>query len=275
MGRRMLNVKHATLLDIVRFIFSLGLLLFSAVVTCYSILLQKTNMWKEVPGWVSLLIFVFVLWCLWVMEGLQIALVELKRLNPDYYKTSHPTAYKLGQIACKGDNIEKFLMGRQVFVVCSVFFAAKLTTIHGRTEEGFLFYVPAWVQAVFLETGLLACVLVVILAQLMPQIVASIYPVQFLELLVMRPAYYACIALESTGLTHFCWVLAHCLAWLFRMKEEHFQIQMKNEDKEGDDDIGIIPDSKLKILEESGLASTTATALSAYSVPQYDSRGLV
>merc|ERR1711963_848452 len=103
--RRMLNVRHATLLDIVRFIFSLGLLLFSAVVTCYSILEQKTGMWKEVPGWAGLLIFIFVLWCLWVMEGLQIALVELKRLNPDYYKTSHPT------------------------------------TIHGRTEEGFLFYV--------------------------------------------------------------------------------------------------------------------------------------
>ena len=131
-------------------------------------------------------------------------------------------------------------------------------------------------QAVFLETGLLACVLVVIVAQLMPQIVASIYPVQFLELLVMRPAYYACIGLESTGLTHFCWVLAHSMAWLFGMKEEHFQIEMKNENKE--DDIGIIPDSKQKILEESGktsTATTATTAVSAYSVGQFDSRGLV
>merc|ERR1712241_1545403 len=159
------------------------------------------------------------------------ALVELKRLNPDYYKTSHPTAYKLGQLACKGDNIEKFLMGRQVFVVCSVFFAAKLTTIHGRTEEGFLFYVPHWVQAVFLETGLLACVLVVIMAQLMPQIVASIYPVQFLELLVMRPAYWACIALETTGLTHFCWVLAFLFARVFRMKEEQFEIVVEGKEE--------------------------------------------
>ena len=34
-------------------------------------------------------------------------------------------------------------------MVCLVFFAAKLTTIHGRSETGetdFLFYVPAWVQ---------------------------------------------------------------------------------------------------------------------------------
>ena len=62
-----------------------------------------------------------------------------------------------------------------------MFFAAKLTTIHGRDNNGqsdFLFYVPPIVQTLLLETGLLACVVVVIVAQLMPQIVASLYPVQ-------------------------------------------------------------------------------------------------
>ena len=155
-----------------------------------------------------------------VMEGLQIALVELKRQEPESYKNSHPKAYKLGQYAMKGDNVERFLMGRQVFVVCCVFFAAKLTTIHGNSESGFLFYVPDWVQALFLETGLLACVVVVILAQLMPQIVASLYPIKFLELMVMRPAYWACIILETSGVTHICWVLAWGMSKVFRMKEE-------------------------------------------------------
>ena len=45
-----------------------GLLLFSGVVVCYSIVEQKTSMWKEVPGWASLLIFIFVLWLLGVRE---------------------------------------------------------------------------------------------------------------------------------------------------------------------------------------------------------------
>ena len=89
-------------------------MLFSGVVVCYSIVEQKTSMWKEVPGWASLLIFIFVLWLLGVMEGLQIALVELKRQNPETYKETYPTAYRLGQQASMGDNIEKFLMGRQV-----------------------------------------------------------------------------------------------------------------------------------------------------------------
>eukprot|EP00090_Calanus_glacialis_P034475 TRINITY_DN57_c0_g1_i1.p1 TRINITY_DN57_c0_g1~~TRINITY_DN57_c0_g1_i1.p1 ORF type:complete len:241 (-),score=63.54 TRINITY_DN57_c0_g1_i1:235-957(-) len=216
----MVNVKEATIPDYLRFVGSLCLLIFSGVVTCYAIWAQKTSMWKAVPGWVSLIIFIMVLFLLGIMEGLQIALVELKRQEPESYKNSHPKAYRLGQYAMQGDNVERFLMGRQVFVVCCVFFAAKLTTIHGNSESGFLFYVPDWVQALFLETGLLACVVVVIIAQLMPQIVASLYPTQFLELLVMRPAYWACIILETSGVTHICWVLAWGMGKMFRMKEE-------------------------------------------------------
>ena len=216
----MVNVKEATIPDYLRFVLSFALLIFSGVVTCYAILEQKTNMWKAVPGWASLIIFVLVLYLLGVMEGLQIALVELKRQQPESYKNSHPKAYRIGQLAMKGDNVERFLMGRQVFVVCLVFFSAKLTTIHGNSESGFLFYVPDWVQALFLETGLLACVVVVIIAQLMPQILASLYPTQFLELIVMRPAYWACICLETSGITHICWVLAWLMGKMFGMKEE-------------------------------------------------------
>ena len=76
-------------------------------------------------------------------------------------------------------------MGRQVFVVFLVFFAAKLTTIHLEDGEGFLFPAPGWFQTAFLETGLLACIIVVIVAQLMPQIVAAKYPVHFLEVKCM------------------------------------------------------------------------------------------
>ena len=39
----------------------------------------------------------------------------------------------------------------------------------------------------------------VIVAQLMPQIMAAKHPVAFLEFWIMRPGYYACIFLEGTG----------------------------------------------------------------------------
>ena len=125
--------------------------------------------------------------------------MELKRQDPQTYRHSYPRAYKLGQAAQKSDNVEKFLMGRQMFVVFIVFFSAKLTTIHSESEADFLFPIPDWFRSVFLETGILACVLVVILAQLMPQIVAAHYPVAFLDFSIMKYGYYACIFLEWTG----------------------------------------------------------------------------
>ena len=60
--------------------------------------------------------------------------MELKRQDPASYRFSNPHAYKLGQAAAKKDNVERFLMGRQMFVVFIVFFAAKLTTIHSKVS---------------------------------------------------------------------------------------------------------------------------------------------
>ncbi len=216
----MVDLREAGAVDYVRFVFSALLLLFSAIVTSYAIIEQKTNFWDAVPGWAALILFVLVLFWLGVVEGLQIALVELKRQHSDAYKRTHPRAYHLGQIAGKRDNTERFLMGRQVFVVFLVFFAAKVTTIHSNNKEDFLFPVPGWFRSVFLETGILACVVVVIVAQLMPQIVAAKYPVHFLQIWIMRQAYYACIFLEITGITHICWVLSHCMSQLFGMHDD-------------------------------------------------------
>ena len=156
---------------------------------------------QGVPGWAALLIFLVVLFLLGVMEGIQvrlqcclsnhktvqIALVELKRQDPETYKESHPRAYRwmipeksilrLCRIpsSCNTQAWSNCRQGRQhrkiplgspgcrhrhhcrhpppvlynaikVFVVCLVFFAAKLTTIHGRDDDGFLFPVPGFVQ---------------------------------------------------------------------------------------------------------------------------------
>lgn len=215
----MVKLQEATWLDYVRFVFSASLLIFSATVTCYAILEHKTSFWSSVPGWAALIIFIKALFFLAVMEGLQIALVELKRQEPESFKISHPKAFRIGELASKGDNVERFLLGRQVFVVCLVFFVAKLTTIHS-TGGDFLFPVHPVIQVIFLETGLLACVVVVIVSQLLPQVIASKYPVQFMQLeIVMKPALLACLALEATGITHICWVFATLVARLFRIED--------------------------------------------------------
>ena len=220
----MVELRDAKIADHVRFVFSTLLLLFSAVVTCYAIIQVKTNFWHIVPGWAALLLFVVDLIILGIVEGLQIALVELKRQHPSTYRSSHPRAFNLGQTSFKGDNVERFLMGRQVFVVVLVFFAAKLTTIHLEEGEDFLFPTPAWFRSVFLESGILACLVVVNVAQLMPQIVAAKYPVHFLQFVIMKPAYYICTFVELTGITHVCWLLSAFISWASRMTNDDFSL---------------------------------------------------
>jgi len=221
----MVDVTKAKCLDYPKFVLSALLLIFSTVCTTYAIIEKKTSFWDVMPGWAALIVFLLCIFWLGVMEGLQVALVELKRVDARTYRESHPHAYKLGQMANRKDNVERFLMGRQMFVVFIVFFAAKLTTIHSKTDDDFLFPIPDWFRSVFLETGILACVLLVIVAQLMPQIIAAKHPVAFLEFWIMRPGYYACIFLESTGITHITWVISYCLARIcgmhHREPEEH------------------------------------------------------
>ena len=86
----MVELRQANALDYLRFVFSALLLLFSTVVTVYAIIFTKTNFWHEVPGWVALVLFILDLFWLGVVEGLQIALVELKRQPPDSTRNHIP-----------------------------------------------------------------------------------------------------------------------------------------------------------------------------------------
>ena len=107
---------------------------------------------QVVPGWASLLIFLLVLFLIGVMEGIQVVHLSLafpirepprlpwsnssfktqprtrqatQRLTGGLrakipFKCDSSLLLRLGQIAAKGDNIERFLMGRQVFITVFV-----------------------------------------------------------------------------------------------------------------------------------------------------------
>lgn len=256
----MVKVKDSSIFDCVRYVGSATLLMFSFTCTFYAIWEQKTGFWKEVPGWGSLILFIVVLFLLGIVEGLQLSLVELKRQKPETYKDSHPSAYRLGEIASRGDNIEKFLVGRQVIVVFLVFFAAKLTSITVPGQE-FLFPVPAWCSSIFLETGLLASIVVVIVAQLTPQIVSSMFPVQFLNLPMMRIVYYACLVLEFTGLTHCCWLLVHLLTLMFGMSSGKEVGHVEVTEESGRDNEGLECDEDEQIEKGTGTTSSNRKAV--------------
>jgi hypothetical protein len=56
-----------------------------------------------------------------MIEGQQASLVGLPPVDPELYKDSHTITYKNGALAFRGDNFDRYLMGRQFMVLLVVF----------------------------------------------------------------------------------------------------------------------------------------------------------
>ena len=55
------------------------------------------------------------------VEGTQGSFVGLAPINPEIYKDSHPIAFMCNKVMVKGDNLDRYLTGRQLMVCCIVF----------------------------------------------------------------------------------------------------------------------------------------------------------
>jgi len=191
------------LLTIVRYVISCALVSFAIFVVVAAIATNATSFFG-VPQWVQALLLIVCLVCLGIVEGLQIALVELMKQHTETYRVSHPRAYATGVLCFRGENLERFLIGRQLCVIFLVFFIARLTTssiLWFMRENSF--------ESFVMEAGLLGALIVAVLAQLAPQVVATKYPVHFLNLRGMNGALRICLALESTGIAHATWLVAY------------------------------------------------------------------
>jgi len=98
--------------NIVRYIISLGLLVFSIVIVGALIFTGNTRVAKETNSWVALIVCILAIVWLTMIEGQQASLVGLPPVDPDLYKDSHPVTYKNAALAFKGDNLDRYLMGR-------------------------------------------------------------------------------------------------------------------------------------------------------------------
>eukprot|EP01083_Nonionella_stella_P243538 848518_1 len=117
---------------------------------------------RGVPPGIACAIF----WCsiLWLamMEGGQGALVGLQPLDRNLYSESHPRAAKCTAIAHDGDNMERFIVGRQ-FLVIFVIFA--INTMANGIEGASVLGLPDIVCKIFLSEGLAVIAITIIIGQ--------------------------------------------------------------------------------------------------------------
>jgi hypothetical protein len=69
------------------------------------------------PGVVHFFIFAFCMTLVAYLEGLQVAILACEHLDPMPMREIYPRASKLMASVKRGNNVERFLVGRQFFTV--------------------------------------------------------------------------------------------------------------------------------------------------------------
>lgn len=199
-------------------LFDLVRNIFSTVITMASIALIGYAMYNgyaalEAPIWLQYVLLILVLTLLAYLEGLQVAILALERVDSESWahKKRAFAAHKLA-VANHGLNVQRFLVGRQFFVIFVVYLIAQLTT-YSTLELG----VPDFFRILIFDIGLPGALIVLAFGQLMPQLIASTHPILFMNMPFTWSVIQLCLVFESIGVTHFSWVLTFVTKFIFRL----------------------------------------------------------
>jgi hypothetical protein len=102
-------------------LYSMALLVFSVAIVMSAIFTEQTKIAADVSPYLAFFLIWFLLLWLAMMEGGQGCLIGLQPVEKDLYEETHPVALKNTLVAHKGDNMERFIVGRQFLVVLVVF----------------------------------------------------------------------------------------------------------------------------------------------------------
>lgn len=188
----------------IKCVYSTALLLFSIVIIMAAIYDGSTQLSRDLhSAFAYVIIWAAVIW-LSMVEGEQAALVGLTPVDKDLYKESHPTTYKCTTLAHKGDNLDRYLIGRQFMVLILVF----LINLSGRPLLGSrVLGMPEVLQTIFLDSGVAMILMTTNIGQLASQVNASHCMLDFINTYFALFTLYVCLILEFSGILHAVYVV--------------------------------------------------------------------
>jgi hypothetical protein len=145
-----------------------------------------------------------------MIEGQQASLVGLPPVDPMLYKDSHPITYKNGAVAFKGDNLDRYLMGRQFMVLMVVFVINQCGQPLDPTVD--VLGMPDWVKFVFLDIGLGMIVFTCVLGQLHTQVNATHCMIDFINNYFALFTLYTAMCVEFTGIMHSAYLIQNLMS---------------------------------------------------------------
>lgn len=198
-------------------LYSSLLLMFSIIIIMGLIATSQTNLSSDVhPAAAYILIWVAILW-LTMVEGGQASLVGLAPVNSELYRDSHPIAYKCTSITNKGDNLDRYLLGRQFMVVIVVFC---VNMSGGPLGDAELWGFPSWLSGIFLQSGLAMILFTCNVGQLNTQVNASLCMLDYINNYFALFTLWVAMAIEFSGLLHSSYLVQMLVAKLAGKKIE-------------------------------------------------------
>jgi hypothetical protein len=185
-----------------RVVFSTMILFLAWAVTLHALWNGNTTMWDGVPPTLSLVMLVVLILGTGILEALQIAMITVVHWSPDQL-AEHPAARRTCEFAMKGNNLQAFLIGRQMLQTVIMFVLARITTLNDGATT--LLGDNAILQSI-LSTGLLGALISTVVASLSWRILAWTFPITFLTIGFVPVR--ICLWIEKTGICSIAWLIA-------------------------------------------------------------------
>jgi Silicon transporter len=207
-----------TVLFWIQVVLSVCLLCLSFAILFTALFQGKTTSWDRVPPYLSTIIFILVVLLVGMMDGLQIALMAAIRM-PIETIDAFPIAKRNCDVVFRGNNLEAFLVGRQMFQTIIQFSIARMISFDPSVKDN-IFGVSDGIQKV-LNAGVLGVLITTIVASLAWRVVANAFPLAFLSHRASRPIIWLCFFAEGTGLGDISWVMAYGYEKMFGLKHDN------------------------------------------------------
>ena len=194
------------------------LLLFLAWgVTLHALWNGNTTMWDGVPPVLSLVMLLILILGTGILEALQIAMITVVHW-PEEKLAEHPAANRTCEFALKGNNLQAFLIGRQILQTVIMFLLARILTLEDGAAT--LLGDNSILQSI-LSTGLLGALISTVVASLSWRILACTFPVAFLSIGFVPVK--VCLWIEKTGICSVAWLIATIHRHVVGLKyDEHY-----------------------------------------------------
>jgi len=191
-------------------IYSTLLLIFCSVIVLTVIFKNNTKL-SESSEWVAFVVFWVALYWLSMVEGGQASLVGLPPVDMHLYENSHPTSHKIMKIINEGDNLDRYLMGRQ-FMVLALVFVENLCA-HPIDGDIILLGMPIIINKMFLDTGLAVFFMTAMIGKISAQVNASRCMLDYVNNFVNYFTMQTARLIEVSGLLHCCYPIQMFFAW--------------------------------------------------------------